>query len=139
MDIIGIVGGIGKKLPLGVEGKRRESLRKGAKRTIYLPIIPAGEFIQYTPDHPKLKGIIVTYGYFNMMTVVNNDDVNIQVELDYDRNKTYPVSTCSTITINEVEFMGFNVKNLSGIDSVQNKIVVIVGYEPPLMRERGVM
>ena len=139
MNLLDIVSGIGKKLPLGVEGKRRESLRKGAKRTIYLPSIPAGEFLQYTPNHPKLSGLINTYGYMNVITVVNNDDVNIEIELDYNRNKSYPVSTCSTLTVNEVEFLGFNVKNLSGIDSIQNKIVVIVGYEPPLLREREVM
>jgi len=140
MDILSIVGGIGKKLPLGVEGKRRESLRKGAKRTIYLPSITAGEFLQYTPDHAKIRGLIRKYGYMNFFSVINNDSVNIQIELDYDRNKSYPVASSSVITVDEVEFLGFNVKNLnSSTNTTANKIIVIVGYEPPIMREREVM
>jgi len=140
MNLIDIVSGVGKKLPIGVEGKRRESLKKGAKRTIYLPAITAGEFLQYTPDHPKIRGLVRTYGYMNFFSVINNDSVMVQIELDYDRNKTYPVSSSSVITVDEVEFLGFNVRNLnSSTNTTVNKIIVIVGYEPPVLRERGVM
>ena len=140
MNLLDIVSGIGKKLPLGVEGKRRESLRKGAKRTIYLPSIPAGEFLQYTPNHPKLSGLINTYGYMNFFSVINNDSVMVEIQLDYNRNKSYPVASSSVITVDNVEFLGFNIVNLnSSTNTTVNKIIVIVGYEPPLLREREVM
>ena len=140
MDFFEFVRGFGKDIGVGVAKKKQESLRKGAKRTIKLAAITAGDFVQYTPNHEKLRGVIGTYGYFNTFTVMNNDSVEVQIELDYDENKTYPIPSSSSITVDEVEFLGFNVRNNdSSTATTDNKITIVIGYEPPLIRERRVM
>jgi hypothetical protein len=124
------------KKVVGVEGKRAESLKHGAKRTIYVPVIPAGDFIQYTPDHEKLRSLIETYGYFNNFAVMNNDVVDIEIRLDYSIYKSYPVPYSSSIAVDEVEFMGFNIHNTHETNATNlNKIMVIIGYERSLLRE----
>jgi len=137
MDIMDILGSIGKKVRT-VEDKRRESLMKGVKRSIYLPSIPADDFIQYTKDSKELKNIIGTYGLCNFISITNNDTVAVRVELDYDKRKAYDVASSSAITIDMVEYQGFNVRNLNDTTATTaKKIVIVVGFEPPLKRDYG--
>jgi len=129
----------GKKVR-NVQDKKQESLMKGAKRTIYLPSIPADDFIQYTPDDRELKNIINTYGYCNFISVTNNDSVMVRIELDYLDNKAYDIASSSAILVDMIEYMGFNVRNLNDTTAtIKGKIMVIVGFEPPLKRDYGVM
>jgi len=127
--------GMNKKVT-NVEDKKRESLRKGAKRSIYLPSIPADDFIQYDKDSKELRNIISTYGLCNFISVTNNDSVAIRVELDYLESKAYDVASSSAITIDMVEYQGFNIRNLNASTATTAKnIIVVVGFEPPLKRD----
>jgi len=120
-----------------IESKKRESYRKGGKRTILLPSIEPGDFRQYTHEHPKLSGLVKTYGLFNSITVINNTSADLMIELDYSKDKSYLVVSHSTISIDEVEYLGFNVKNVaSDVASEANQCTIIVAYEPGLLRER---
>jgi len=122
-----------------IESKKRESYRKGGKRTILLPSIEPGDFRQYTHEHPKLSGLVKTYGLFNSITVINNTSADLMIELDYSKDKSYLVVSHSTISIDEVEYLGFNVKNVaSDVASEANQCTVIVAYEPGLIRERRI-
>jgi len=120
-----------------IESKKRESYRKGGKRTILLPSIEPGDFRQYTHEHPKLSGLVKTYGLFNSITVINNTSADLMIELDYSKDKSYLVVSHSTISIDEVEYLGFNVRNVaSDVASEANQCTIIVAYEPGLLRER---
>jgi len=120
-----------------IESKKRESYRKGGKRTILLPSIEPGDFKQYTHEHPKLSGLVKTYGLFNSITVINNTSADLMIELDYSKEKSYLAVSHSTISVDEVEYLGFNVKNVaSDVASEANQCTIIVAYEPGLLRER---
>jgi len=122
-----------------IESKKRESYRKGGKRTILLPSIEPGDFRQYTHEHPKLSGLVKTYGLFNSITVINNTSADLMIELDYSKDKSYLVVSHSTISVDEVEYLGFNVRNVaSDIASEANQCTIVVAYEPGLIRERRV-
>ena len=122
-----------------VESKKRESYRKGGKRTILLPSIDPGDFLQYDYQHPKLSGLVKTYGLFNTITVINNTSADLMIELDYSKDKSYLVVTHSTLTVEEVEYLGFNVKNVaSDVATEANQCTIIVAYEPSLIRERRI-
>ncbi len=122
-----------------VKSKKRESYRKGGKRTIILPSIDPGDFIQYTHEHPKLSGLVKTYGLLNSITAINNTSADLMIELDYSEDKSYLVVAHSTLSVNEVEYLGFNVKNVnSDIPSEANQCTIIVAYEPELIRERRI-
>ena len=116
---------------------REESRNKGAKRTIKLAAISASSFVQYTKDHTKLKGVISEYGYFNQITVLNNGAVDIEIALDFCDAKTYPVVAASSISLDEVNFQGFNVNNLNTANpTVIDKITIIAAFERSTVREK---
>jgi len=122
-----------------VESKKRESYRKGGKRTILLPSIASGDFLQYTHEHPKLSGLVKTYGLFNSLTAINNTSADLMIELDYSKDKSYLVVSHSTLSVEDVEYLGFNVWNInSDIATEANQCTIIVAYEPPLIRERRI-
>ncbi len=132
------IDGFGNRVN-SVESKKRESYRKGGKRTILLPSIDPGDFLQYTYEHPKLSGLVKTYGLFNSLTVINNTSADLMIELDYSRDKSYLVVSHSTLAVEEVEYLGFNVKNVaSDIATEANQCTIIVAYEPSLIRERRI-
>jgi len=133
-----IVDGFGDKVN-SIESKKRESYRKGGKRTILLPSIAPGDFLQYTYEHPKLSGLVKTYGLFNTITVINNTSADLMIELDYSKDKSYLVVSHSTLVVEEVEYLGFNVWNInSDIATEANQCTIIVAYEPSLIRERRI-
>lgn len=133
-----LIDGFGGKVN-SVESKKRESYRKGGKRTIVLPSIAPGDFLQYTYEHPKLSGLIKTYGIFNSITVINNTSADLMIELDFDSNKSYLVVSHSTLTVEEVEYLAFNVINVaSDIATEANQCTVVVAYEPPVYKERRI-
>jgi hypothetical protein len=114
-----------------------ESRIKGAKRTIKLPEITAGKFIQYTKNHSKLASVIRNYGYFNQITIMNNSNADIELSLDFNDDKTYPVPGKSTISIDEIMYQEFNIKNIDdAATGYANTITVVAGYERPLYREK---
>ena len=115
---------------------REESRGKGAKRTIKLAAIAASGLIQYTKDSVKLKGVISEYGFFNQITVLNNGAVDIEIALDYSEAKTYPIPAASSISLDEVNYQGFNIVNLdAGNPTVIDKITVIPAFERTTLRE----
>jgi len=122
-----------------VESKKRESFRKGGKRTILLPSIDPGDFLQYTHEHPKLSGLVKTYGLFNSLTAINNTSADLMIELDYSKDKSYLVVAHSTLVVEEVEYLGFNVRNINAdVATEANQCTIVVAYEPPLIRERRI-
>ena len=70
----------------------------GGKRTIALAAIVATKDVQYTPEHVKLKSLLRIRGFLNNMTILNNDDVNIELQLDYNVNKTYYIPSKSSLS-----------------------------------------
>jgi hypothetical protein len=115
----------------------QESFKKGAKRTIRLPAISPNTFLQYTKDHEKLRDVIRKYGYFNQITVMNNSTVTVNIELDFNEAKTYPVPANSTISIDEIMYQEFNVKNMDAAGTAAvNTINIIAGFERPMVREK---
>ena len=133
-----LIDGFGGKVN-SIESKKRESYRKGGKRTILLPSIAPGDFLQYTYEHPKLSGLVKTYGVFNSMSVINNTSADLMIELDFNSNKSYLVVSHSTLTVEEVEYLAFNVINIaSDIATEANQCTIVVAYEPPLIRERRI-
>lgn len=133
-----LVDGFGNRVN-SIESKKRESYRKGGKRTILLPSIAPGEFLQYTYEHPKLSGLVKTYGLFNSITIINNTSADLMIELDFNSNKSYLVVSHSTLTVEEVEYLAFNVINVSSdVPTEANQCTIVVAYEPPLIRERRI-
>lgn len=115
---------------------REEGRGKGAKRTIKLAAIAASGTKQYTKNDAKLKGVIREYGCFNQITVINNGAVDIQIELDFTENKTYPVPGSSNISLDEVIFQEFNITNLDAVNpTVINEVTIIPAFEKSLLRE----
>jgi hypothetical protein len=55
--------------------------------------------------------------------------------LDFNADKTYFVPGLATISIDEIMFQEFNVVNAGDSDVLANRILLIVGYERPLLRE----
>ena len=116
---------------------REEARSKGAKRTIKLAAIAAAGLVQYTKDHVKLKGVISEYGFFNTVTVINNGSIDVEISLDYSEAKTYPVPGSSNISLDEVNFQGFNVVNLNAASpTVVDTITIIPSFEKSLVREK---
>jgi len=116
---------------------REESRKRGAKRTIKVPAIVASGMLQYTKDHDKLKGVIKTYGAFNSFVCINNDVVDVEVALDFAEGKTYPIPKTSSLSIDEIMYQEFNLRNLdAGAAVTANKITIIASYEAPLIREK---
>jgi hypothetical protein len=115
---------------------REEARGKGSKRTIKLAAIAAAGTVQYTKNHTKLKGVINEYGYFNQITVLNNGAVDVEISLDFTDAKTYPVVGSSSISLDEVNFQGFNIVNLDPVNpTVVDKITVIPAFERITLRE----
>lgn len=111
--------------------------RPGGKRTISLAVIAATETVQYTPEHAKLKSLLRLTGFLNTITVLNNDAVDIELQLDYNINKTYFIPAKSSIALSEVHYEGFNIVNLdAATDTTINMIIVSAGYEMPIMKEQ---
>lgn len=109
----------------------------GGKRTISLAAIVATKDVQYTPEHVKLKSLLRVMGFLNSITVLNNDEVNVELQLDYNVNKTYFIPAKSSLSLSDIHYEGFNVVNLdASTDSIVDKIIVSVGYEQPLAREK---
>jgi hypothetical protein len=118
--------------------RRNELLDKGIKRTIFLPSIPASGMVQYNRDHAKIQSGLKPYKRFNFISVTNTDVVNIKVELDFASDKTFYIPAGSMITIDMIDFMEFNVYNLdTSAASNANKIIIVVGYEPELLRDKS--
>lgn len=116
---------------------REESRGKGAKRTIQLAVIAAGDNVQYTKNHSKIKGVVNEYGYFNQITVLNNGVVDVEIALDFAKSKTYPIPAASSIVLDEVNFQEFNINNLDAANpTVAGKITVIPAFERSTLRER---
>jgi hypothetical protein len=114
----------------------QESFKKGAKRSISLPAIAPLSFLQYTKDHVKLRDVIRKYGYFNQITVMNNSTVTVNIELDFNDAKTYPIPANSTISIDEIMYQEFNIKNMDAAGTAAaNTINIIAGFERPMIRE----
>ena len=64
----------------------------------------------------------------------------VRIELDYLDNKAYDIASSSAILVDMIEYMGFNVRNLNDTTATtEGKIMIIVGFEPPLKRDYGVM
>lgn len=107
------------------------------KRTISLAAITATKMVQYTSNHMKLVSLLKTTGFLTSITVLNNDEINIELQLDYSENKEYFVPSKSSIALTEVHYEGFNIVNLDdAIDSTAGRITVIAGYEMPLSKEK---
>ena len=116
---------------------REEARNKGSKRTIKLPAILAGEMLQFTRDHDKLKGVISQYGEFNGVTVLNNGAVDVEISLDFAEGKTYPVPAAASVGLDEVTFQGFNIVNLDAVNpTIANKITVTATFERSELREK---
>lgn len=115
-----------------------EGRSAGGKRTISLAAIVATKTKQYTPEDVKLKSLLRIRGFLNNMTILNNDAVNIELQLDYSVNKTYFIPAKSSLSLSEVHYEGFNIVNLdNSVDSVVDKIIVSVGYEVPVAKEQN--
>ena len=115
-----------------------EGRSAGGKRTISLAAIVATKDVQYSPENVKLKSLLRINGFLNNITVLNNDEVNVELQLDYNINKTYFIPAKSSISLSEVHYEGFNIVNLdTAVNSIVDKIIVSVGYEAPVLREKG--
>ena len=116
---------------------RKESALRGFKRTIKIGAVVADGMVQYNKNHAKLRDGIRRYGAFNSFTIINRDVVDVEVQLDFVEDKSYPVQANSSMSVDEVTFQEFNLINLSaGTAITANKISMYVIYEPPLIRER---
>lgn len=115
---------------------RNESREKGVKRTLKLPVINAGITKQYTKDHAKLRNVIMEFGYFNQISIMNNGAIDIEVALDFIEGKTYPVPGNSSIFVDEIMFQSFNVTNTDAGPTVADKVMIICGFERPLIRDK---
>ena len=116
---------------------RKQSRVKGIKRTIKIPGIAASKMLQYDRTHDKMKSGVGVFGVYNSITIMNNDTVDVEVALDFAEEKTYPVPNGSQLSIDEIDYQGFNITNLDAINAVTaDKITVIAIYEPPLKRDK---
>jgi len=113
-----------------------ESRRGGLKRTIFLPAIAVGGVIQYDRTHPKMSAGIRAFGYYNTLVVNNESDQNIRAELDYTLEKTHFIVANSGLVLEETFYESFNIRNMGTLAIPAGIINVVVGYEPPLVRDR---
>ena len=115
---------------------RARSLRGGVKRLFSIPALSAGEMVQYTREHADIRGVLQDYGEFNSMYVINNSDAEIAIDLDFTSSKRTPVPAHMTMTIDQVQYLEFqvvNVETATAITAGQVKITAI--NERPLARE----
>lgn len=118
---------------------RRESRKLGVKRTIKIPAIAASAMLQYDKTHAKIKSGVGVFGSYNAITIMNNDTVDVEIALDYAEEKTYPVPNGSQLSIEEIDYQGFNITNLdAGTAVTENKITIIATYEPSLLRDKKI-
>ena len=94
-------------------------------KRISLPAIAAGAIKQYLFDSNELKGGIRKYKYYNKISVVNGDDIDLELQLDL--GKAFPVPAGGILELNNLRYDGFNIKNTHATEAlVADKAIVMV-------------
>lgn len=115
---------------------RARSLRSGVKRSFAIPALSAGAIVQYGRDHSDIRGVLADYKEFNSMYVLNNSDVALAIDLDFTAEKRTIIPAHMTMTIDQVQYLEFQVKNLDGSTATtEGQVVITAINERPLARE----
>jgi len=118
--------------------KMRENSQKAEWAKSFDPGILAAKAVkQYSPDSEELRPGINARRYFNALSVLNNSDVDIAVEPDYnpDRRRVIPAHSAVPFT-NITPYQGLNVVNLSTTTATaEEEVYITVRYERDILRE----
>ncbi len=94
-------------------------------KRISLPAIAAGTIKQYLFDSEELKAGIRKYKYYNKISIVNGDDIDIELQLNL--NKAFPIPAGGVLTLENLRYDGFNIKNTDSANAlVADKAIVMV-------------
>lgn len=109
------------------------TLAQGAKKQIDVGAIAANEEKYYSREASPLKEIYRTWGYANIITVTNMAPaINLMLSLDGSAERSILIPGGAVISLSDVQFTEFNLKNLTGNVSLGGEVYVIVGFEPPV-------
>lgn len=100
-------------------------------------VIAAKGMKQYSQDSAELRPGINARGFFNALTVVNNSDVDIAIDLDFmtDRRRVVPAHSAVPFT-NMTPYQGINIVNLSTTAATAaEQVYVTVRNERDVLRE----
>jgi len=116
-----------------------ENSRKAEWAKTFDPgVLAAGACKQFSQDSAELRPGIIARGFFNCLTVVNNSDAKIAIELDFnpDRSKIVPAHSAVPFT-NMVPYQGINVVNKSTTTATAaGEVDITVRNERDVARER---
>jgi len=98
--------------------------------------LAAGASKQYTTESAELRPGIKEKGFFNALTVVNNSDVDIAIDFDFnpDRRRTVPAHAAVPYT-NLVPYQEMNVLNKSATTATAaGEVEITIRNERDVMR-----
>jgi hypothetical protein len=117
---------------------RAESRKSGFKYSFDLGVLAAKALSQYERDSTTIRNINRNYGYMNLISVINNSNVQLAIDLDFSSQKRIVIPASSAITRDLENFQEFNVINLSTTTATAaNEVNITIGYERSLLRESG--
>jgi hypothetical protein len=114
---------------------KERSYLTGYHKTIYLSALTTGSTAQYDKDGSDLKQLIKSFGYGNIMTILNQSDEDIAVDLNYSQNNRYIIPSGNTLALTSVLYESFNVVNMDTTNTSDNEVKIIIGYEREPLRE----
>jgi len=125
------------RYPIITTSPEERSFKSGFKQVIAVGTLTSSELKQYNKENNDIvKMGIKRYGYFNAVTVINQSDQDVRVDLDYSSVKSFLIPAGTQSSITDVMYDCFNIVNCDGAnitDSTQVKVYVI--YERPQVRE----
>ena len=125
------------RYPIAYVNPSERSYKAGFKQVIEIPSLTSGSSHQYNSDNNNiLESGIKRYGYFNGVTVLNQSDQDVRIDLDYSTTKSYLIPAGVQTSLDDVMFESFNIFNVgSGNIATDGLVKVYVIYERPTVRE----
>lgn len=120
---------------LQLKDTKERSLYSGYHKTIYLSALTSGSSVQYDKDSADLRQLVKTFGYGNIMTIVNQSGEDITIDLNYSANNRYFIPAGNTLSLTSILYESFNVHNLDTTDTADNEVKITIGYEREVLRE----
>lgn len=92
---------------------QQRSFLSGFKQVIEIPALVSGASLQYNSDNNAIiESGIKRYGWFNGLTVLNQSDQDVRIDLDYSINKSFQIPAGVQSNLSELMFESFNIFNV---------------------------
>jgi hypothetical protein len=125
------------RYPVILTSPEERSFKSGFKQVLAVGTLDVAEVKQYNIENNEIvKMGIKRYGYFNGITVINQSDQDVRVDLDYSVNKSFLIPAGTQSSITDVLYDSFNIINVDGANITDaNAVKVYLIYERPTTRE----